>query len=58
MSLRDWLAGKALTGTISNVDAMNKIFAGLDDGEDLTMAVAKSSYEFADAMLKAREVKP
>ena len=42
MSLRDWFAGQALSGLVA-----------LQAGADLT---AGAAYEYADAMLKARDV--
>jgi hypothetical protein len=47
MTLRDWFAGQALAGQLS----IPTEHATADD-------FAKSSYQMADAMLKAREVKP
>lgn len=49
MSLRDWLAGQALSGMAS---------ISLDDG-DMVMGwadMSKAAYRAADAMLKARSV--
>jgi hypothetical protein len=47
MTLRDWFAGQALAGL-------------LRDGIDVfgVYATANDAYKMADAMLKAREVKP
>ena len=42
MSLRDWFAGQALAGQLSNEDAD-------------PVKIAKWSYSFADAMIAARE---
>lgn len=49
MTLRDYFAAKAMQGMLacSNLDAKLKADAGL---------IATSAYQFADAMLKAREV--
>ena len=49
MILRDYFAAKAMQGMLacSNLDAKLKADAGL---------IATSAYQFADAMLKAREV--
>jgi hypothetical protein len=47
MPLRDWFAGQALQGLASYVTQG----ATFD-------AIAKDAYAIADAMLKAREVKP
>ena len=46
MSLRDWLAGQALAGLVVTADETSA-------GADLT---AGAAYEYADAMLKARDV--
>jgi len=45
MTLRDWFAGQALAGMLANPDSWP---------EDRGVA----AYCYADAMLKAREVKP
>lgn len=42
MSLRDWLAGQALSGLVGN-------------GQYPAGQIAESAYSFADAMLAARE---
>ena len=47
MSLRDWFAGQALAGILSN--------PGTFGGEDLLPHIGQVVYKFADAMLKARE---
>lgn len=47
MTLRDWFAGQALNGLISNGDL-------IDGREELTVDWA---FRFADAMLKARGAK-
>ena len=47
MSLRDYFAGKALEGMLAN---SRRVFGFID--------CAKDAFSFADAMLKAREVKP
>ena len=47
MSLRDWFAGQALIGFLSN----QKRFAASSD--DATLA--RECFSYADAMLKARE---
>ena len=46
MSLRDYFAGQALAGIVAR--------GAWDPRSD----AAESAYEYADAMLKAREVKP
>lgn len=48
MSLRDWFAGQALSGIMSNSGS----FASMSDSQ-----VAETSYSAADAMLSARKVK-
>jgi hypothetical protein len=49
MSLRDWFAGQALMSMLSAPDKIS----------DSTFEVAAGlSYQFADAMIKARKVKP
>jgi hypothetical protein len=45
MTLRDWFAGQALAGMLANPDSWT--------GDRGVMA-----YRYADAMLRAREVKP
>jgi hypothetical protein len=49
MSLRDWFAGQALSGIMSNSGS----FASMSDSQ-----VAETSYSAADAMLAARKAKP
>ena len=49
MSLRDWFAGMALQGVLSNSDA----FAKMKDQQ-----VAECAYAAADAMLAARKEQP
>ena len=53
MSLRDWFAGQALTGTLSTKEAHLTIA----NGTVTPAEIAGSSYEWADLMLKAREAK-
>jgi hypothetical protein len=50
MTLRDWFAGQALAGMLINYTTQK-----FGVGEQ---TCAKGAYEFADAMLAAREVKP
>jgi hypothetical protein len=51
MTLRDWFAGQALAGMISGLDAKS-------EGSQAIKPIAAAAYDFADAMLAAREVKP
>ena len=51
MTLRDWFAGQALAGISSTL-------AHEYEDRDLAERYAADAYELADAMLKAREVKP
>jgi hypothetical protein len=48
MALRDWFAGQAIIGMLSNVS--------VDAPNDATLS--KFAYSLADAMIAAREVKP
>ena len=54
MTLRDYFAGQALTGWLASFaeNARHPVDVGTQDN------VAKTAYGMADAMLKAREVKP
>lgn len=49
MTLRDYFAGKALAGLLSDPTVLMR-----NDGETGPQAYARMSYEMADAMLKAR----
>lgn len=55
MSLRDWFAGQALNGILSDGETQ-AIISKLSRAENAssTAYVAKAAYEFADAMLKER----
>ena len=46
MTLRDWFAGKAMQGCLAT------------EGWASASDIAAGAYDMADAMLKAREVKP
>lgn len=52
MSLRDYFAAKAMQAMIGNTDK-----DGMSRGSNGVSKFAKYAYEYADAMLKAREVK-
>lgn len=58
MSLRDWLAGQALIGMVSNPAMVMAIkeTSGQRKGKDAEIT-ANCCYEYADAMLRARENK-
>jgi len=51
MTLRDWFAGQALSGELTN-------YPTRQPQGDQCHSLATKCYELADAMLKAREVKP
>ncbi len=54
MSLRDYFAAAALQGNL----ASQSIEVGYYDGADSWNKAATDAYKAADAMIKAREVKP
>ena len=54
MSLRDWLAGQALSGIITATARGEHDPAG-KHGVGVVLAIAKDAYEMADAMLEARK---
>ncbi len=59
MSLRDWFAGQALAGMSSSDELWVQMReAGKTQGLKTVEAFAGAAYEFADAMLVAREKKP
>lgn len=50
MTLRDWFAGQALVGLLSNAEAVNS-----DGWSWRTGTLAGDAYKFADDMLEARK---
>jgi hypothetical protein len=54
MSLRDWFAGQALAAIVSKAPFQED---GLED-DGIPEHTARGAYDYADAMLAAREVKP
>lgn len=56
ISLRDWFAGMALQGLLSNGNAQ-VVKAFSRHAESADVAFAESAYNFADAMIAEREKK-
>ena len=54
VDLRDYFAAAALQGLLGN----SEFRVAADVESEIPNAIAKYAYEAADAMLKAREVKP
>lgn len=54
MSLRDWFAGEALAGIMAADIKIPDALGGLNEVRHTPEAIAKASYDYADAMLKAR----
>lgn len=52
MSLRDWFAGQAIPALISSVGIAK---VAEQRGVTVSELVARAAYQYADAMLKARE---
>jgi hypothetical protein len=57
MSLRDYFAAKVLAAFITEPVEGVKYCTAFNLSDELTAAFASSAYRFADAMLRAREVK-
>ena len=56
MSLRDWLAGQALVGILSNKESLDAcVRMSLSRKEPTVLTIGKFAYEHADAMLEARD---
>ena len=54
MTLRDWFAGQALSGVIAATSAGQHRPGKSEPGEHIRFAIARDSYDMADAMLAAR----
>ena len=55
MSLRDWFAGQALAGILSNADAIVALTdVSKASGKSITGTITDKCYNHADAMLAAR----
>lgn len=61
MSLRDYFAGQALPAVIGNLNTEQGLAGikelSLEEGIAPNMVIAKMAYEYADAMLAARDGK-
>ena len=56
MSLRDWLAGQALAGTLANHEIMAQINqVSKERGQDITKTTAQYVLEFADDLIAVRK---
>lgn len=55
MSMRDWLAGMAMNGFMSDSQQIAATHMSLKEGQSVASEAAKTSYAIADAMLAARE---
>lgn len=51
MTLRDWFAGQALIGLVSDADNLRKLSV---NGKEVAAITARSAYFMADAMLAER----
>lgn len=61
MTLRDWFAGQALAGMLSDSDNVRRHYEILKanrNGRTLRTVAANIAYEYADAMLAERERQP
>jgi hypothetical protein len=60
MTLRDWFAGQALAGIATQWNGIEFYLrsCGGGDANEVRSFMAYAAYNQADAMLKAREVKP
>ena len=54
MSLRDWFAGQALAGIMAADIKIPDALGALNEVRHTPDAIAKASYDYADAMLKGR----
>lgn len=54
MTLRDWFAGQALAALFQTTPTDNP-YLGNPEGRSLEVWVASAAYDYADAMLRARE---
>lgn len=56
MTLRDWFAGQALAGTMSNAVSIPKYAADANkQGISMSDQIAEDCYMFADAMIAERD---
>lgn len=55
LDLRDWFAGQALTATISATSAGQHRPSMREGEQNIMKAIARDSYEMADAMIAARK---
>ena len=55
MDLRDYIATNAMQGMLSNPEFLQVVTKEEVNGSDCASRVAKVSYKYADAMMKARE---
>lgn len=58
MTLRDYFAAKAMAAQLTNSDMIEAVNHLEEEGETSgELLIARASYQYADAMLKAREAK-